>query len=131
MKYLVKKKKAKVAHLWTGADTICRMASTGGLNKGHSTVVERTNLPICSMCDERAKQNGLYKATDESRKGETMKQTATMNYLLSIIGEACIEAKGLLTWEEGLRAIIKKCDITIIEESMYKTFGELVARGEA
>lgn len=38
-------------------------------------------------------------------------EEVTMGYLLSIIGEAVVQHKGLMTWEQGLRAIRKYCSI--------------------
>jgi hypothetical protein len=39
------------AHLWDGADTVCRMWSTGGVSKHKSSVQDSDmGLPICSMC---------------------------------------------------------------------------------
>jgi len=50
-KFLIRKKGNVVAHHWTGTDTYCRMASTGGLNKKkyevHTTDKGRK---ICTMC---------------------------------------------------------------------------------
>ena len=62
--YLIKRGtkagKKRVAHIWTGEDTACRMASTGGLNLSKYLVAanplhishraEKTELPICQMC---------------------------------------------------------------------------------
>ena len=53
--YLVRKKKARIAHLWDGEDTICRMHSTGGLNKRHYKIVHLNELPICTMCQSKKK----------------------------------------------------------------------------
>lgn len=52
VRYLIRKRgKKHPAHLWTGKDTFCRMASTKGLNvrlyRVHDTDEGR---PICSMC---------------------------------------------------------------------------------
>lgn len=50
--FLVKKKNAKVAHIWMGFDTACRMHSTGGLRQKRYMVAESSGgLPICTMCD--------------------------------------------------------------------------------
>lgn len=51
--YLVRKKNAKTAHIWTGYDTACRMYSTGGLRKKAYKAVAATDLPICTMCSEK------------------------------------------------------------------------------
>ena len=53
MEYLIKKKNSKVVHIWIKTDTVCRLYSTGGMNKKRYKVVkDRGNLPICSMCDK-------------------------------------------------------------------------------
>lgn len=51
--YLVRKKNAKTAHIWTGYDTACRMYSTGGLRKKAYIAVATTDLPICTMCENK------------------------------------------------------------------------------
>lgn len=51
--YLVRKKNAKTAHIWTGYDTACRMYSTGGLRKKAYEVVSKCDLPTCSMCSQK------------------------------------------------------------------------------
>ena len=48
--YLISKRKAKVAHVWTGSDTVCRMFSTGGMNKTKYLQVDASELKICKMC---------------------------------------------------------------------------------
>lgn len=53
--YLVRKKNAMTAHIWTGYDTACRMWSTGGLRKKAYMVVETCDLPTCTMCAEKKK----------------------------------------------------------------------------
>lgn len=51
MKYLVRKSGSGRAHHWTGTDTVCRMASTGGLSMKRYLVVDATGTrPICQMC---------------------------------------------------------------------------------
>lgn len=59
--FLIKKspRKGKVAHWWNGYDTVCRMASTGGLNKKHYKVVKKTDLPICNNCKKVYVQNKI------------------------------------------------------------------------
>jgi len=51
--YLVRKKNAKTAHIWTGYDTACRMYSTGGLRKKAYQVVSASDLQICTMCADK------------------------------------------------------------------------------
>lgn len=48
--YLVRLRRPKVAHLSTGADTACRMASTGGLDVSKYAVLAHAPVPVCSMC---------------------------------------------------------------------------------
>jgi len=57
--YLVRKKNAKTAHLWTGFDTVCRMYSTGGLRKKAYQAVHKSDLPICAMCQNNSKKEIL------------------------------------------------------------------------
>ena len=51
--YLVRKKNAKTAHIWTGYDTACRMYSTGGLRKKAYKVASTSDLPVCTMCSNK------------------------------------------------------------------------------
>jgi hypothetical protein len=48
--YLVRLRSPKVAHLWTGEDTACKMASTGGLEPSKYALVAKAPVPLCSMC---------------------------------------------------------------------------------
>ena len=52
--YLLRKiGKARVAHIWNVSvkDTVCRMASTGGLAVQHYTLADRPcGLPVCQHC---------------------------------------------------------------------------------
>jgi len=50
MKYLIRKLKSKTKHIWTGYDIACRMYSTGGLKKKKYEVVDSSDLPVCTMC---------------------------------------------------------------------------------
>lgn len=54
--YMVRKKKPKTAHIWTGFDTVCRMYSTGGLVKKSYQALMTTDLPICAMCNVNSKK---------------------------------------------------------------------------
>jgi len=53
-RFLIRRKGTKkLAHHWTGSDTVCRMYSTGGLARGLSHYVicdEPKGHPICTMC---------------------------------------------------------------------------------
>jgi len=57
MKYLVRKTGSKnKAHYWTGNDTFCRMASTGGIMVSRFGVYDNDcNREICFMCKNRSK----------------------------------------------------------------------------
>lgn len=50
MRYLIRKNKAKTKHFWTGLDTLCRLYSTGGMNKHKFDIVDECSLPLCRMC---------------------------------------------------------------------------------
>lgn len=65
MKYLIRDRgKIRAAHYWTGNDTYCKMASTGGLNKkGYSIFEDDKGLKICSMC-KAISLKGDHKVTE-------------------------------------------------------------------
>ncbi len=50
--YLIAKKKKGKAHYWTGTDTVCRLASTGGLDASRYFVSEakHESRAVCHMC---------------------------------------------------------------------------------
>ena len=51
MKYLVRKRKRKVAHIWSGTDTACKMYSSNCWSKDKFLVLDKPgNLPVCHMC---------------------------------------------------------------------------------
>ena len=53
--FLVRKRKPRVAHIWYGKDTACRMYSTGGLTKSKYAVTKGScGLSICTMCSNVA-----------------------------------------------------------------------------
>ena len=58
MSFLIRHSNRGRAHIWTGADTQCRMYSTGGLKPSKYKVVDKTNLPICNNC--KRSQGNLY-----------------------------------------------------------------------
>lgn len=65
LKYLLRKRGlSNPAHYWTGNDTVCRLASTGGLKPGGFRVLDDApdGRDICLMC-----QNNLKKL--EVRRG--------------------------------------------------------------
>ena len=50
-RYLKRRGKGRVVHVWEGTDTACRMASTGGLNLNKYVVTDRMDgLVFCTMC---------------------------------------------------------------------------------
>ena len=54
MRYLVRERKG-IAHIWDGVDTLCRMYSTGGINKHRQRnkwVIsdDKMNRKVCLMC---------------------------------------------------------------------------------
>lgn len=55
--YLIRKKKAKVAHYWDGQDTFCRLFSTGGMaQRRYELKKEKEGLTICAMCISNSKK---------------------------------------------------------------------------
>jgi hypothetical protein len=54
--FLIRKRGAKAkAHLWTGADTVCRMWSTGGLKQeSYEVRPDRGLHETCHMCAQLA-----------------------------------------------------------------------------
>lgn len=57
LRYLKRRKKPRVAHVWTGTDTACRMASTGGLAMRKYEVSGRMDgLRFCEMCKNRVER---------------------------------------------------------------------------
>lgn len=57
---LSKKRKLRPAHHWTGQDTICRLASTGGLNTDNYRLIDKLSPghPICKMCQGLLDKHG-------------------------------------------------------------------------
>lgn len=42
------------AHIWTGSDTLCRMASTGGLSlKSYRPLEELDGQQVCQLCESK------------------------------------------------------------------------------
>lgn len=61
LRYFVRKTGGKTAHIWTGRDTLCTMASTNGLSRQKYHVVyeiEQLQLKICTMCEIVKKRTG-------------------------------------------------------------------------
>ncbi len=75
MKWLVRKSRKKTAiHLWTGEDTLCRMASTGGLDLERYVIVsDDCGRNSCHMCLvvfsglSKTRQEALLSQTDCAR----------------------------------------------------------------
>jgi hypothetical protein len=52
--YLISKR-GRIAHIWDGKDTACRMASTGGLKLEKCRAVDEIGeRAICQMCQQSA-----------------------------------------------------------------------------
>lgn len=73
--WLVRKRGTKAkAHVWTGTDTACRMASTGGLKLNRFDVREdRGDYEICHMCKEKAESPSDLKTELELKVRELWK----------------------------------------------------------
>jgi len=51
LEYLVRKRPTGKAHYWEGIDTLCRMASTGGLQlRRYKVAANSGGRPVCHMC---------------------------------------------------------------------------------
>jgi hypothetical protein len=60
VEYLIRKRGTGRAHLWMGTDTLCRMASTGGLRPHRYTLnSSHCMLPVCQMCRNVAEREGI------------------------------------------------------------------------
>lgn len=76
MQYLIRKKKAKVAHIFSNNDTACRLYSTSGMNKKrYKVTIDKGQLDICLMCS-----NVYYGHKDASKqdKHERNKELARL-----------------------------------------------------
>lgn len=51
----------RVAHVWLGDDTACRMRSTGGITRSKRYTVSDTSggLQVCHMCQVNSKKLGI------------------------------------------------------------------------
>ena len=76
--YLIANKKARVAHLWTGSDTVCRMFSTGGMKKkGYEVFPETGGLPICSLCENHGKTLPCHVKAKQEREAKRLAERST------------------------------------------------------
>lgn len=125
--YLISKRKAKVAHIWTGTDTVCRMFSTGGMNKSKYIQAHASELPICQLCAKqnievkeksaghsKCKKCGLPIAWGKSKNGKPM----PVNIGGSEHWDACSAAKTKLA--------IANCKVYLPESSGCITGSEYV-----
>lgn len=137
--YIMKVRRARSAHVWTGNDTLCRMWSTGGLKKsGYVYSSEDTGLPTCYMCDTNKKSRCVQIPSQSKRKpwvyiasaytkGDTginvRFQMTVWNLLLEM---GCIPIAPLWShfqhlhiprpyqdWVDYDNEIIRKCDVLI------------------
>jgi hypothetical protein len=73
MKFLVRAKgRVKAAHIWFQGDTLCRMASTGGLVlSGYREHTTALGLPVCQMCVNHIVNRAFPKCASkrQARKG--------------------------------------------------------------
>lgn len=81
--YLLRKK-ARCAHIWRNGDTVCRMASTGGLNLRRYVVAHMTDLPICENC-ERIEKEG-FGADHHFDEGEDFNELGLNDQFKAIMG---------------------------------------------
>lgn len=66
-KFLIRRKgKIKVAHVWCGDDTACRMASTGGLCLDlYEVSSDNRGLRTCAMCADNERKNFKPKRSEK------------------------------------------------------------------
>jgi hypothetical protein len=56
MLYLIHKSHKKRAHIWNGADTVCRLHSTGGIPKSKYRVADEPGpREVCQLCGGAAR----------------------------------------------------------------------------
>lgn len=59
IRYFVRKTGGQTAHIWTGRDTLCTMASTNGLSRRkYEVVYEIGDKKLCQMCENVKKRTG-------------------------------------------------------------------------
>lgn len=59
MEYLVRKRGTGKAHYWLGLDTVCKMASSGGLNLKRYKLETYAGRAVCHMCKVVAERDGI------------------------------------------------------------------------
>lgn len=72
MEYLLRKSLSGRAHYWLNGDTLCRMASTNGLNLNRYALSPDTKgRPVCTMCRRRAHAHGfsIDRESEEQLRG--------------------------------------------------------------
>jgi len=81
MKYLESKKGSRKAHIWDdySGDTVCKMYSTGGMNKNNYKVVDETKKQICSMCRSNTKSSQTKAKKKENRFNTVLKLIRKLN----------------------------------------------------
>ena len=73
MDYLVRKTRSGRAHVWLGTDTLCRMASTGGLNTRRYLITsDKAYVPVCTMCRKVAAAQGIYVPPDDNKQEDLL-----------------------------------------------------------
>ena len=115
--WLIRKTGEKTkAHIWTGEDTACRMASTGGL-KMHKYELrqDRGNHAICSMCNSAEPSSGkFWDALAKVDKEESEKRlTAAIQAIIvnADAGMADQDANNPEKFARRVLAILKALDL--------------------
>ena len=94
LQFLIRSRgKRPVAHLWTGDDTACRMASTGGLKLERYFFCEFIDdFPICEMCGKKSDfgaGNPHRKPEIHSREIHTTGHSGKTPTTLDMLGRGC------------------------------------------
>lgn len=113
--FLIRKKSPKSAHIWNNNDTVCRMYSTGGLNKKKYKVVKDTDVKLCKICEAVAKKNKISKIKKYSDLTMSYSRNLNAHVVWNGDGDALaafyggyIDAVTYINGEEEARKFIKR-----------------------
>lgn len=109
--YLIRLRKPKVAHIWDGDDTLCRLASTGGLDKDrYKSSATPNNLKICKLCENKNK-NGLKAGMKISWLGYN-----EVEVMAVAKGYAMLRRPHCLPFVMGVKSILTEYDFKVLND---------------